>query len=121
MAGAVLLRCGSVNIRQQTGLKVPKQKQIEDFILRNRLDICSFQEIDCNNETFSNCKFISSSFNLLTNNSPSKYGTACLVKSDLNIENIHFDNAGRVIVFDVADITIASVYLPSGTGPEAHQ
>ena len=45
--------------------------------------------------------------------------TACLVKSDLNIENIHFDNAGRVIVFDVADITIASVYLPSGTGPAA--
>jgi exonuclease III len=116
MAGAVLLRCGSVNIRQQTGFKVSKQRQIEDFILRNCLDICSFQEIDCNDETFSNCNYISSSFNLITNNSPNKYGTACLIKSYLNIENIHFDNAGRVIVFDVADITIVSVYLPSKHG-----
>ena len=119
MAGSVSLRCGSVNIRQQTGFKIAKQKQIENFILKNRLDICSFQEIDCDTETFSNCDFIASSFNLITNNSPNKFGTACLVKSDLEVQNLHFDSAGRVIIFDIADITIVSVYLPSGTSPEA--
>ena len=119
MAGSVLLRCGSVNIRQQTGFKIAKQKQIEDFIMKNQLDICSFQEIDCDNETFGNCNFISSSFNLIVNNSANKFGTACLVKSDLQIENLHFDTNGRIIVFDVADITVVSVYLPSGTSPEA--
>ena len=58
---------------------------------------------------------ISSSFNIISNNSPSKYGTASIIKSDFIPENIHLDSDGRAIVFDIGQITLANLYLPSGT------
>ena len=61
------------------------------------------------------CPTISSSFNIISNNSPTKYGTASLINNNLNVTNIQFDSSGRVIVFDVCDMTMGNVYLPSGT------
>ena len=119
--GAITLRCGSINLRQQSGFKVQKQKQVEDFIHKNRLDICSLEEANIDENTFSQCDFISSSFSVIVNNAQNKYGTACLVKSDLQVDNLHFDTSGRVIVFDIGEVTIVTVYLPSGTDPAARQ
>ena len=66
-------------------------------------------------ETFSTCNFISSTFNIVSNNSLNKYGTASLVKSELEIENIRCDTEGRVIVVDLGELTLSNIYLNSGT------
>ena len=104
-----------LNIRGQSFLSDSKQKQIEAFSKYNKCDIIHLQEAHLEDETFSNCDFISSSFNIIANNSPSKYGTASLVRSELTPENIRFDTEGRVIVFDIGQFTLANIYLHSGT------
>ena len=81
----------------------------------NKIDILHLQESDINADTFSDCNFISSSFNIIINNSESKYGTASLIRSDLNFENVRCDTAGRAIVFDIGNISFGNFYAPSGT------
>ena len=115
MAAANILTIGFINIRAQTGLKVPKQLQIEAFLKNNNCDILNLQEANIDDETFSTCDHIQSSYNILENNSTNKYGTACLVKSDLLTENIRCDSEGRVIIFDLAGMTFGNIYLHSGT------
>ena len=77
--------------------------------------ILNLQEIYCNEESFNNCDMISSTFSFYKNNSPTKYGTASLKKSDLKVTNLQYDSNGHVIVFDVIGLTIANLYLPSST------
>ena len=96
-----ILNIAFINIKVQTGLPLSKQVQIEDFIRNNRIDILHLQESNINDETFSNCSFISSGYNLIVNNSRNKYGTASLVKNELEIENIAMDSEGRIIIFEV--------------------
>ena len=88
--------------------------QIEDFIKHQRLDILHLQEVEVNDSTFESCPVISSCFTIIPNNSPTQYGTASLVKNEIVVENIQFDSAGRIIVFEACGITHANVYLPSG-------
>ena len=76
MDSTTVLKVGFINIRAQTGLHLPKQVQIEQFIRENNLDILHLQESNIEEETFSECKLISSSFNIIVNNSQNKYGTA---------------------------------------------
>ena len=102
------------NIRGQTGLNLSKQLQIENFLKTNNVDIASCQEINIVKETFQDCDFINSSYNIISNNASNKYGTCCLVSNNLQSENIKFDTNGRVIVFDIGNITFGNVYLPSG-------
>ena len=106
---------GFMNIRGQTGLTDAKQRQIEHFLLREKLDILNIQEININSDSFSNCRQISSSFSIISNNAPSKYGTASIIKTELDLKNITMDTNERVILFDIADLTIGNMYLPSGT------
>ena len=108
-----------MNICGQTGLSNAKQTQIESFITQQKLDVLHLQEINICEDSFSNCNVISSSFNIICNNSPSKYGTASLVKSDFIPENILLDTKGRAIVFNIGQITLANLYLPSGTDATA--
>ena len=63
------------------------------------------------------CGYLTSNFNIFSNNKPdeSHYGTASLVRSDLDVTNIHTDDDGRVIVFDAAGSTWSNLYLPSGS------
>ena len=65
-----------LNIHGQTKLSLAKQVQIESFLKYNHVDIAHFQEIEILDDTFSECKYISSSFNFITNNAANKYGTA---------------------------------------------
>ena len=110
-----ILTVAYLNIRGQSGLTVVKQLQIEAFTKFNQCDIVHLQEANIDEESFSTCDFICSSFNIIQNNSINKYGTASLVKSELNAENIRLDSEGRVIVFDIGDLTLANLYLHSGT------
>ena len=115
MADTNILTIAFINVRGQSSLNESKQKQIEAFAKYNNCDIVHLQEAQIEEETFSNCEFITSSYNIIPNNSPSKYGTASLVRSELTVENLRFDSEGRVIVFDIGDFSTANIYLHSGT------
>ena len=104
-----------INIRGQTGLPLSKQLQIEQFIKDNNVDILHLQEVNIEKNTFSECNTISSNFNLIVNNSQNRYGTASLVKNEFEVENIVMDKEGRIIIFDVGDLTFGNMYIHSGT------
>ena len=110
-----MFKVGFLKINGQTGLNKTKQKQIESFIFRKNM-----QETDINEDTFSLCSSLSSSYNIIPNNSPTKYtSTSVLFKSDLEIYNIQFDDKVRAISFDICGITNLCAYLPSGSDPHA--
>ena len=115
MASANILTIAYINVRAQTGLPVAKQLQIEAFAKHNNCDILHLQEANIEEETFSSCNHLQSSFNIIENNATNKYGTASLVKTDMQIENIRCDSEGRAIVFDLGELTFGNLYLHSGT------
>ena len=102
-------------IRQENEAERIQQLQIEEFLRVNDIDILQCQEININEDTFSECNLITSSYNIITNNSSNKYGTASIVKNEYSIENITVDTNGRVLIFDIENITFGNFYLPSGT------
>ena len=108
------LRIAYLNIRGQTSLTISKQNQIQDFISRNCIDILHCQEIDIENNTFNECNLISSSYNIISNNALNKYGTASFIKADFMVENVKKDTDGRIIIFDIGNITFSNLYFPSG-------
>jgi len=111
-----LLCIAYINIHGQTGLTIEKQLQIENSMIRNDIDICHCQEIHVEDNTFEECTLLSSSYNITSNSSDNRYGTASLDKNCHNISNINLDIDGKVIIFDIENITIGNIYLPSGTG-----
>ena len=104
-----------MNIHGQSKLPLVKQKQIEDFVKQNKIDILHLQEIEICDETFSACDLLSSSYNLLSNNSMNSYGTASLLRADLDYSNVKCDTNGRAIVFNIGDVTFGNLYAHSGT------
>ena len=115
MAPDTILTLGYLNIRGQSGLSVVKQIQIQDFIKHHSCDILHLQESNIDADSFSTCDMVSSAYNIIQNNSTTGYGTASIIKSDLNYENIQLDLEGRAIIFDVGNLTLGNIYLPSGT------
>ena len=115
MASENILTIAYLNIRGQTGLPVVKQLQIEDFIKHNKCDVVHLQEVFIDDDSFSTCDFLNTNFNILPNNGPNKYSTASLVKSELTVDNVWYDTAGRVILFNVGEHSLGNLYLPSGT------
>ena len=109
-----VLSIGFINSRGQTGLNSSKQAQIESFVVKNKIDVLNLQEIHISDDSFSNSKIISSSYNIISNNSPSKYGTASLIRTDFTPENILLDSHGRTIIFNIGSLTLGNLYLPSG-------
>ena len=105
-----------MNIRAQTGLNYAKQRQIEDFVRSNRIDILHLQESHVEEDTFLDCNYISANYDIIANNSLNKFGTASLVKCDLEVKNVNMDQGGRVIIFDVGEhFTCGNFYLPCGS------
>ena len=92
-----VLNLAYLNVHGQSGIKLEKQLQIEEFIRTNNIDILHCQEINIGEDTFAESNFISSSYNIICNNSPNKYGTASMVKNEYNVENIFQDTTcGRI-------------------------
>ena len=104
-----------INIRGQTGLLISKQLQIEHFVKENNIDILNLQETNIENDTFSECNYLTSNYRIIVNNSQNKYGTASLVKNEFDVKNIAMDKEGRIIIFEVGDITFGNMYIYSGT------
>ena len=108
------LKVAYLNIHGQTGLDICKQNQIAHVLMKYDIDILNCQEINIDINSFKQPSILSS-YNVIQNNAINKYGTAVLVKNHLNVENIRNDNQGRVIAFDIENLTFANVYLQSGT------
>ena len=106
-----------MNIWGQTGLDLSKQVQIEHFLKFYKIDILNCQEINILKDSFSYSNYISSSYQLLSNNACNKYGTCSLVSNSLHLDNIKLDTNGRVILYNIGDTTFGNVYLPSGNSP----
>ena len=103
-----------MNIRGQTGLDISKQVQIEHFLKTFKIDILNCQEINITEDSFIQTNFIGSSYQILSNNATNKYGTACLISNNFTPQNIKLDTKGRLIVFDIENITLCNLHLPSG-------
>ena len=72
------------------------------------------QKINVSEDSFENCDYISSSFNIVSNNAQNRYGTCCLISSNFITENIKTDTNGRIISFSMENMTFCNVYLHSG-------
>ena len=106
-----------MNVRGQTGLDLVKQLQIDNFIKSYKLDILHCQEINILEDSFNNCENITSSFNILSNNAQNKYGTCRFVSNQYLTENFKTDSNGRVLAFNIGNITFCNVYMHSGNDP----
>ena len=104
-----------MNVRGQTGLDLVKQLQIEHFLKSYRIDILNCQEINISEDSFTNCDYVTSAYNILTNNAQNKYGTCSFVSNSYQTSNVKTDTNGRVLAFDVDNLTLCNVYLHSGT------
>ena len=71
-----------LNCVGQTKFPIFKQLEIESFVCSNKIDILHLQECRIDDDSFSQCGFLTSNYNLLSNNKPdeSYYGTASLVR-----------------------------------------
>ena len=83
--------------------------------MNNKLDILHCQEINIDENSFSQCNFISANYNIFSNNALNKYGTASFVKNDFVVENLKMDTEGRAIIFSIDKLTLGNIYLQSGT------
>ena len=70
-----------MNVRGQTGLEISKQVQIEHFLQLYNIDILNCQEINIREDSFENCNFINSSYDIISNNASNKYGTCMHIRS----------------------------------------
>ena len=104
-----------LNCRGQTGFNISKQLQIETYLQNFNVDILHLQESRIEEDTFTQCNYLSSNYSVLQNNSHNQYGTASLVRNSLFPESIILHQSGRIIIFNIGDITFGNVYLPSGT------
>ena len=101
--------------RSQTGFNLSKQLQIENFIKTYEIDVLHLQEVHFDDETFTQCRFISSSYTIIKNNSNTKYGTGSLIRNNFQVEDIVLHHSGRIILFNIENVTFGNIYLPSGT------
>jgi exonuclease III len=109
------IRIAFINIHGQSGLTYSKEKQIEDFVQRNNVDILHCQEINIDENSFSCCNFISANYHILSNNAINKYGTATIIRNSFTAENVRMDTIGRAIFFNIDNLTLGNVYLHPGT------
>ena len=104
-----------MNTYGQTKFTLNKQMQIEEIVKKYKCDIVHLQESHIEDHTFDTCSFIKNNYYILRNNSMSEYGTASLIHNDFKVENECYDSNGRVIVFDIQNVTFCNVYLEAGT------
>ena len=102
---SLVITVAFINCVGQSRFPISKQLEIQSFVCSNNIDILHMQECRMDDDTFSQCGFLTSNFNLFSNNTPneSNYGTATMVRSDIEVTNVHTDNEGRVIVLKTKD------------------
>ena len=77
-----------INCVGQSKFTVSKQLQIQSYIKSGNIDMVHLQECKIDDESFANCHFLRSNFNIFSNNTPNDtcYGTASLVRSDIEVK-----------------------------------
>ena len=93
-----------INCVGQTRFPLSKQLEIQNYMRSQHIDILHLQECRIDDDSFSECQYVRSNFNIFTNNTKNDtcYGTASLVRSDLEVTNLRTDQEGRIILFDAA-------------------
>ena len=72
MASTNTINLAYMNVQGQTGLNISKQVQIENFLRNQKIYILNCQEINVSSDSFENCDFINSSYNIITNNASNR-------------------------------------------------
>ena len=113
------LTVGFLNILGQTKLSQPKQKQLEFIVKQHKIDILHMQETNIEDEAFEFCPYIANNYQILAQNNETGYGVCSLVHKKLTTENEFFHPTGRLITFDIGNVTMVNTYLPSGSDTNA--
>ena len=113
------LTVASMNCHGQSKLEVPKQLYIQNYLLTNNIDVLMCQETRIDDQTFEQCNFIRSNYNIIKNNAANSYGTSVLVHVNLSLSDVKYDTDGRIIIFNIDDITFCNVYPKAGTDSES--
>ena len=79
-----------INCVGQTRFILSKQLEIQNYIRSHSIDILHLQECKIDDDSFSECQYVRSNFNIFANNTKNNtcYGTASLVRSDLDVRNL---------------------------------
>ena len=106
-----------INCVGQSKFSFPKQLEIQSYLRSHKIDILHLQECMIDEDSFSECHYVRNNFNVFSNNTPGNtpYGTASLVRCDIEVTNILTDDSGRIIIFNAVGCTWGNFYLPSGT------
>ena len=110
---------GYQNIYGQTSFNQSKQKQIEHQLIEHGIEIMHLQETNINEASFHYCPFINQNYNMIFQNNSSGYGVCSLVHKKLTISNEMIHPDGRLIMFDIGQVTYINLYLHSGQDFEA--
>ena len=113
------LTVGFLNILGQSKLKQSKQDQIQFILQYHKIDILHLQETNILEGAFDFCPFIANNYQILAQNNDSGFGVCSLVHKKLATENEILHPSGRLIAFDVCNLTMINVYLPSGAETSA--
>ena len=113
------LTVGFLNILGQSKLKQSKQNQIQFIMQEHKIDILHLQETNISEGAFDFCPFIANNYQILAQNNDSGFGVCSLVHNKLLTENEIRHPSGRLIAFDVGNLTMVNVYLPSGADTNA--
>ena len=108
------LSVGFLNIHGQTKLTQSKQDQIEYLIKEHKIGVLHLQETNIVESTFSQCPHIATNYKIIFQNNETGFGVCSLVHNDLETSNEIQHPSGRLIAFDVGDITMVNVYAHSG-------
>ena len=75
-----IINIAYINCVGQTKLTLSKQLEIQSYMKSHRVDILHLQECMIDNDSFGDCNYVRSNFNIFSNNTPNNtyYGTASL-------------------------------------------
>ena len=103
------LAVASINCQGQTRMNESKQRMIQFEIQSKQLDIVHLQECQIDSDTFQCCEFISQNFQIIKNNADNGYGTACIIRNNIQIEKVKVIPGGRIISFNVGKTTFINI------------
>ena len=114
------LTIGSLNVRGQLALSEARILNLVDFIKQYKIDILNLQETNLNDDSFEKNDFLSQNYQFIYNNAPNGFGTAVILKNDINFSNMKIDTKGKMICYDLDDqqITGANIYMQCGVTQE---
>ena len=109
-----ILNVAFLNIQGQLKFTQARKDQIEHIIKAFHLDILHLQETNISDGEFDLCHHISNNFQIIAQNNESGFGVCSIIHKRFVIENLFLHPSGRIICFDIEDLTLVNLYMPSG-------